>query len=334
MLAEGGTSFNHAMMIAVSDQIRGPYSPNERNPILTTRNLSYNNWVVSTGHADMVELQDGRWFMVALGVRGDEERGSNMGRETHLIPVQWEREPFDWKKVKYEWPVCAPLTGKVERFNPLPFENMPQNRNNAFSDNFDTKNLKLDWNFRRVYIDGTYSLTDKPGFLRLFANPDAIVERGSCSLMGIRQKESDFEYSARMVFNPKTDGVESGISLFQKDDNYFTFTIIRENGKYSIHVKLAVPNQKPVIIEEKTLEKYEGEIIFKVVSKRQKYDFMYSFDKGEAFTTFTTIDSNKILSKGYTGAYMGIYCTGNGKQSKDFADFDWVYYTDYQRFTD
>ena len=334
MLAEGGTSFNHAMMIAVSDQIRGPYTPNERNPILTTRNLSYNNWVVSTGHADMVELQDGRWFMVALGVRGDEERGSNMGRETYLIPVQWEREPFDWKKVKYEWPVCAPLTSKVERFNPLPFENMPQNRNNAFSDNFDTKNLKLDWNFRRVYKDGTDSLTDKPGFLRLFANPDTIKERGSCSLMGIRQKESDFEYSARMVFNPKTDGVESGISLFQKDDNYFTFTIIRENGKYSIQVKLAVPNQKPIIIEENTLEKYEGEIVFKVVSKRQKYDFMYSIDKGEAFSTFITTDSIKILSKGYTGAYMGIYCTGNGKQSKDFADFDWVYYTDYQRFTD
>ena len=122
MVAEGGTSFNHAVMIAVSDSITGPFISNERNPILTTRHLSYDNWVHSTGHADLIELNDGRWYMVALGIRGDEDRGSNMGRETHLIPVQWEREPFWWKEKKYEWPVVAPETGKVERLNPVPFE--------------------------------------------------------------------------------------------------------------------------------------------------------------------------------------------------------------------
>jgi alpha-N-arabinofuranosidase len=334
MLAEGGTSFNHAMMIAVSDQIRGPYIPNERNPILTTRNLSYDNWVVSTGHADLVELNDGRWLMVALGVRGDLERGSNMGRETHLIPVQWEREPFDWKKIKYEWPVCAPKTGKVERVNPLPFNNMPQFRNDAFSDNFDSKTLKSDWNFRRVPKDGTYSLTDHSGYLRLFAKPDTIRERESCSLIGFRQKESDFEYSVRMVYNPKTDGSESGISLFQKDDNFFTFTLIWKNGKSTLQLKLAEPAKKPVIIENKTLDDYTGEIIFKVESKDNKYNFMYSVNNSETFTIFNTTKANLMLSKGYTGAYLGIYCTSNGKQGKDFADFDWVYYKDYQRIVD
>jgi len=39
--------------------------------------------------------------MVALGIRGDEKRGFNMGRETHLIPVKWEKEP---KTNRYNWP--------------------------------------------------------------------------------------------------------------------------------------------------------------------------------------------------------------------------------------
>ena len=78
----------------MSDSLTGPYEGNERNPILTSRHLSYDNWVNSTGHADLVELEDGRWYMVALGIRGDEERRSNMGRETHLIEVEWEREPY------------------------------------------------------------------------------------------------------------------------------------------------------------------------------------------------------------------------------------------------
>ena len=81
LVAEGGTSFNHAVTIAVSDELTGPYEGNERNPILTSRHLSYDNWVNSTGHADLVELEDGRWYMVALGIRNDEERRSNMGRK-------------------------------------------------------------------------------------------------------------------------------------------------------------------------------------------------------------------------------------------------------------
>ena len=70
-VAEGGTSFNHAVTVAISDGITGPYHSNPRNPILTWRHLGYDNWVNSTGHADIVELADGRWYMVALGIRGD-----------------------------------------------------------------------------------------------------------------------------------------------------------------------------------------------------------------------------------------------------------------------
>ena len=136
LVAEGGTHFNHAAMIAVSDEVRGPYISNARNPIMTSRHLSYDNWVNSTGHADMVELADGRWFMVALGIRGDEQRRSNMGRETFLAPVVWEREPFEWKQVKHEWPVVAPETGRVERTLPVPFEETRQYRKTGFFDDF------------------------------------------------------------------------------------------------------------------------------------------------------------------------------------------------------
>jgi xylan 1,4-beta-xylosidase len=71
---------------------------------------------------------------------------SNMGRETHLVPVQWEREPFWWKEVKYEWPVVAPLTGRVERTSPVPFKGTSQKRELSFTDNFDGPDLNLQWN--------------------------------------------------------------------------------------------------------------------------------------------------------------------------------------------
>ena len=332
MVAEGGTGLNHAVMIAVSDDIAGPYRSNARNPILTSRHLSYDYWVNSPGHADLVELSDGRWYMVALGVRGDERGRSNMGRETHLIPVIWEREPFEWKAVKHEWPVAAPETGRVERLNPLPFEGVAQYRNDAFSDDFDSERLDLEWNFRRVPLEGVYSLTARPGHLRLYARPGVIAERGRAALLGIRQKESDFEYSAKMSAVLPQDGLEAGVSLFQKDDNYLNFTITRRDGANVLGLVLAARGEDARTLHEETLESDVGEVIFRVKSRSDRYRFDYSLDGGEGFVAFAETGADLLLSHGYTGAYLGLYATGNGRELQAHADFDWVRYLGYQRF--
>ena len=331
LIAEGGTSYNHAVMIAVSDDITGPYVSNDRNPILTSRNLSYSNWVHSTGHADMVELADGRWYMVALGKRNDEQGDSNMGRESHLVPVAWEREPFPWKEIKYEWPVVAPDSGRVERFTPLPFEGALQHRNDAFTDDFDSGTLDLQWNFRRVPMPGIYSLDERPGHLRLYAHPNAIAERGRAALMGVRQQESDFEYSARMAFSPQQDNVEAGVSLFQKDDNYLNFTVVGRGEENVLRLVLAEGRQELSTVEERVLDDYDGEIVFRVVSKDSRYVYEYSLDRGASFDRFAETDAARLISRGYTGAYLGVYSSGNGTDSGEYADFDWVRYKGYER---
>jgi xylan 1,4-beta-xylosidase len=340
MIAEGGTSHNHAVMIAASDNVAGPFESNPRNPILTSRHLSLNNWVHSTGHADLVELKDGRWYMVALGIRNNQDGASNMGRETHLMPVIWESITVRWQQVstdrwepvKFDFPVVAPETGKVERLTPLPFKNQPQYYNDVFTDNFETQELHHEWNFRRVPRQGTYSTSARDGFLRLYAKPDTIMERGRCSLLGIRQKESDFEFSTRMIFSSTTDALEAGVSLFQKDDNFINFTLVRRDSDILLQVAIAEPEKGVETRKQEVLKDYAGEIIFRVVSKNQLYSFEYSLDQGENFIHFTETNSNHILSRGYTGAYLGIYCTSHGKTSSDYADFDWVYYIGYPRF--
>ena len=331
MVAEGGTSYNHAVMIAVSDNITGPYISNERNPIFSTRHLSYDNWVHSTGHADLIELNDGRWYMVALGIRGDENRGSNMGRETHLLPVQWEREPFEWKEVRYEWPVIAPQTGKVERFTPVPFEGTTQKRNESFTDHFSNETLGLEWNFRRVPLENIYSLSAKKGALRLYSKPNIIAERDRASLMGFRQTESDFEYQAQMNFKPKTNISEAGISLFQKDKNYLNFTVIKESGKHFLQLALAYPNKGVKVLKKQEIGNYSNEMTFKVTSEQHEYKFYYSLN-GDDFELFETTKASLILSQKYTGAYFGVYASSNGSKTKDYADFDWVSYKGFQRY--
>ena len=332
LVAEGGTSFNHSVTVAISDKITGPYHSNPRNPILTSRHLGYDNWVNSTGHADMVELPDGRWYMVALGIRGDEDRNSNMGRETHLVPMTWQREPFKWKEIKYLWPVAAPETGRVERRSPLPFDGAAQTRNNEFVDEFDGETLGMHWNFRRVPMPGTFSLTARDGFLRLFARPNTISERGRASLMGIRQIESDFDYRARMFFTPGQDNVDAGISVFQKDDKYLNFTVATADGDNVLRLVLAEPDSEPGVVKQGQLDDYDGEIVFRVVARDSRYRFMYSLDQGESFVEFAATGAQHVLAHGsYTGAYLGLYSTSNGEPANAYADFDWARYQVFER---
>lgn len=326
LIAEGGTHFNHAVMIAVSDSITGPYIPNARNPILTTRHLSYDNWVHSTGHADLIELPDGRWYMVALGIRGEEQRRSNMGRETHLVPVEWEREPFEWKKVKHEWPVVAPLSGRIERLTKLPFTNQPQFRNDAYYNSFDLNELDLEWNFRRIPLENSYSLSANKGFLRLFLKPEEITLRGRSAQMGIRQKETNFEYSTKMLFQNTENNLEAGISLFQQDDNFINYMVEKSNNQYYLKLEIKERKTEKQTIKRIPLKNYKGTIFLKVISKNKKYRFSYSLDDNQKYKYFEESNSNLLLSHGYTGAYLGLYATSKGKQTGAFADFDWVRY--------
>ena len=95
LISEGGTSYDHALSVAISKDITGPYQNNPRNPVLSHRQLSYDHPITGVGHADLVELQDGRWYAVALGWRLIDGVHGILGRETFLLPVTWESEPHD-----------------------------------------------------------------------------------------------------------------------------------------------------------------------------------------------------------------------------------------------
>ncbi len=324
LIAEGGTSFNHAVMVALSDNIEGPYISNPRNPIITSRHLSYDNWVNSTGHGDIIQLDDGRNYMVLLGIRNQIERGSNMGRETFLVPVSWEREPFEWKETKHLWPVVAPKTGRIELSNDVVFNNSIQNIETSFKDNFESDKLNLKWNFRRYPIENIFHLNKKEKRLNLICHPNQIEERGRAALLGFKQTESSFEYLTQMYFEPNTNGSEAGISFFQKDDNYINFTLIKDDGKHYLQTYV-VKNGKLLSTIKEHLLQFKGQIKFKVIADKDAYKLYFS-TQGTYFNLFATLDGSSLKSNGYTGVHLGLYATSNGKETKDSASFEYVNY--------
>lgn len=93
--AEGGTESGHSEWVMRSKESPfGPYELGPQNPLW--RNTTQDE-IQNTGHCDLVTDEKGRWWAVSLAVRPfkqeDKFHTSVFGRETILIPVEWEN---DW----------------------------------------------------------------------------------------------------------------------------------------------------------------------------------------------------------------------------------------------
>ena len=106
------------------------FEANKKNPFLTHRHLGVSEPVQCVGHADLLRLPNGAWWLTCLGVREmpgkrPGELLSYLGRETFISPICWQRDPNDWKPStgtepesdKYSrdagWPVLAGGLGRL-----------------------------------------------------------------------------------------------------------------------------------------------------------------------------------------------------------------------------
>ena len=326
LIAEGGTHFNHAVMVAASKNITGPYEPNDRNPIFTTRHMSYDYWVNSTGHADIIELPNGEWKMVCLGIRNEVNRGSNMGRETMLLPVTWEQEPYEWKEMKYTWPVCAPLTGKLEQNQPYPLARNTKYNNAYFQDDFNNNDLGMHWTSRRVPKDNAIDLNLQPGFLRMKYLPQTIGERKVYNFIGVKQQESQFELVTSMQFNNKLNGEEAGFCLMQKDDNYILFDVKREDNENVLQLVIKPHDKEAYIKKDLVLNKKTKQLELKITANKEHYNYYYRLKSNDIWINFDQTSNDVLISRGYTGAHLGLYATCNGGKSVSSAAFELMTY--------
>ena len=326
LIAEGGTHFNHAVMVAASKNITGPYEPNDRNPIFTTRHMSYDYWVNSTGHADIIELPNGEWKMVCLGIRNEVNRGSNMGRETMLLPVTWEQEPYEWKEMKYTWPVCAPLTGKLEQNQPYPLARNTKYNNAYFQDDFNNNDLGMHWTSRRVPKENAIDLNLQPGFLRMKYLPQTIGERKVYNFIGVKQQESQFELVTSMQFNNKLNGEEAGFCLMQKDDNYILFDVKREDNENVLQLVIKPHDKEAYIKKDLVLNKKTKQLELKITANKEHYNYYYRLKSNDIWINFDQTSNDVLISRGYTGAHLGLYATCNGGKSVSSAAFELMTY--------
>ncbi len=317
LVAEGGTEHNHAVTVARSQNITGPYEGNPRNPILTHRHLGQAFPIACTGHADLVETQNGEWWMVLLATRPYGGYYYNLGRETFLAPIIWEEG----------WPIVSPGSGRIEFEFPAP--NLPSQRvpSQPTTDNFEAATLAYCWNFLRTPRESFWSLTDRPGYLRLNLRPEKLAEPVNPSFVGRRQQHINFAARAALEFMPHNPNECAGLVLLQNNEFHFRFVItLAETGQTVARLVKREQGEDRPLAEHPVAG---PRLYLKVEAYGQAYNF-YVASVSEAWQPLAQNVDGRILSTpvagGFVGTYLGMYASSNGHSSHNVADFDWFEY--------
>ncbi len=333
MISEGGTFTNHCVMILRSKTIDGDYEICLRNPILTHRHLPLSYPIVAVGHADLVETQNGEWWMILLAVRPYTGFNYNLGRETFLVPVTWDEEG---------WPLIDTPDGLVDREVRKP--NLPffcRGRQSP-NDHFEGEILPLHWNRIRNVGQKFFSLQERPGYLRVQLGKEKLTDNlAAPHFLGRRQEHMCFSAGTCMEFQP-SNGEEAGLALVQSDEFNYIVTVGRENEKIILklyqnenmaqatHYNFIGRKIETTVLAHQELFDYNGRIYLFVQGDRETYSFYYGFCEGEKILLEDKVDASLLSTTragGFVGVFLGLYATSNGRLSENSADFHWFEYS-------
>lgn len=326
--AEGGTGYNHSEVVFRSKNVEGPYVSFEGNPILTQRHLdkARKNPITTTGHADFVEMPDGKWYAVFLGCRPYGDDLYNTGRDTYMLPVEWKD---GWPHmlegealVPYKLPVPPSYKGKKV--------NNPFSGNVSFKDDFNGISFNPRYLFLRNPEVSAYSLTNKKGFFQLSLRPQTASERKSPSFLGFRQHNLKGYAATSMDFTPVSEKEKAGLMIFQNETHFYFLCKSLENGHPVVQLfkSPARGSNTPELLASQKLNSSKS-LFLKIEANADKYSFYFGEAKNKWTLLKDGVDGAFLSTKvagGFVGSLFVMYGTSNGDATTSVANYDWFEY--------
>jgi alpha-N-arabinofuranosidase len=185
--------------------------------------------------------------------------------------------------------------------------------------------LGLQWNFLRTPQETFYSLTERPGWLRLHLRPDRLSEQASPSFIGRRQQHIHFAAQTALEFTSRSAQECAGLALVQSNDFHYCLVVTQTSVNVVVLIKRAHGVEE--ILAEHPIR--AGRIQLKVEAHGQDYNFYAADEPGNWIAVAEAVDG-RILSTpvagGFLGTFIGMYASSNGQPAANNADFDWFEY--------
>jgi len=319
--AEGGTGPEHAISVARSKEVFGPYEGNFCNPIFTHRHLGVRYPIKYVGHGDLFQAANGEWFMVMLAVRPS-NGFTTMGRETFLAKVIWEND----------WPVVNPGAGvlskelntKLEEFIPETAETSRPNVDKVY----DFKKMEAfgpEWLSLRKNTSDFAKFTENG--LLLKCGEDNLAGDGTPSYVCIRQDSHVFEAKASFYTDNLNMGTRAGIAYVQNERFHLKFEVT----ECKVRVILVNDGKEEVYSEQKYMFS-PANLILKVDGVKANL-FVLTDTGVEPIVRNLDISAlSTEVAGGFVGCTVGIYATdGDERENPVYAEFNSFEYTRIQK---
>ena len=320
LIGEGGTSEFHAVTVFNSKNLWGPYIPNHANPVMTHRHLGYSYPIIQTGHADLIQTQNGDWWSVLLAKRPIEGY-SILARETFLAKVEMSRQESGVT------PVYNPGFGLLQKEQTRP--NLPWSPFPAMlsRDNFDTAVIDLEWNCLRSPQTSWYRQAN--GFLQIDLRPVTVSEWKNPSFLAKRVKDHNYEVMTKMIFSTQKENESAGIVLYRKSSIHYQ--LLKQKDQIILLKTIAkeVSAEKGITQEIAKMPYNSKEVILKVVGKGIGAQFYFGSKPNKLTPIGTVQDLSAFgdeIAWGFNGTYVGVYATSVADKSDNKASFDWFEY--------
>lgn len=298
---ENGAAVRVVFMLR-SKNIYGPY---EEKELIHTHGQKYDR---EPNQGALVQTASGDWYFITHHGCG---KASYEGRPISLLPVKWvDGWPIIGEDIDDDgigemvWGGAKPISGY-------------EKKGIQASDDFSSPKLKHQWEWNYQPRADKWSLTERPGFLRLYACVP--LEQGNlfkaCNTITQRVwRKVNNEATVKMDITGMEENQEAGLCHYGK--SFCTIGVVQENGirrlKYNDNGNVTFgPQVSGENIWLKSVWTLEG-----------INQYQYSLDG----ITFTGLGGEFKLHWGhYRGDRIGIYCYNN-KQEKGYVDIDWFEY--------
>lgn len=307
-VAEGGTGYDHAVTMARSRRIEGPYETHPNKHVLTAR-FDPQSLLQRVGHGQYVEGHDGRhWHSFLCGRPQPGPDGAPFcatGRETGLAEVEW-RDGWLWLKGGgFCPPVELPLTA-------------PQVMAGKVTHDFSGFDLPKDFQWLRTpKPDRLFTLTGHS--LRLTGR-ESLGSWYEQTLLARRQEEPSYRASARFEADPATWQQAIGLVTYYNRHKFHAALITREAGQRVVSLVSCLgdwPGEALTFHGTYAVDDGAVDIAVQVDGARQQF-----YANGKALGP--ALDAAIISDEGgrgehasFTGAFVGVFAhdlTGQGWQ--------------------
>jgi Beta-xylosidase len=255
-----------------ADKITGPY---EKKVILEDK---FNGFPY-VGQGCIIDDDKGNWYGLVFQDRG------GVGRVPLLMPVRWVDG----------WPMLGDENGKVPLTGQVPLKPYDSGKRIVESDDFSGVKLKITWQWNHNPINEAWSLTERPGYLRLKTNKVADNLYAAHNTITQRMEGPKCSGVVALDLTKMKDGDVAGFSAFNGHSGILAVKM--EGSKKYLTMSTNVvdlDNQTKAILKVDVEERARVELAHNVVYLRIDGDFNQGKDLAAFYYSLDNKSWNSI----------------------------------------